>query len=436
MKNPRAHTRRRALLGALVLGCVLASGFGMVAVVPGEDACETTSTDSSTTDSSSQSLRQFVPSQHWQEVTDDHAVPPGLDIRFDLEAGKKFAKLPDGVASLDELPTSTGPTMNAPNVDEAEKIPVVEPSIVWGTDLDVQEDDDPPVPDVSNLTDSLKQLLLDLPEPEPELVDGIRNKLSEEQMEEIYRRVWRKRQQEIRDAFKATRDDITLIKSLLGTLVRGRPDQRETTIAAGLEVSSIDDQIQALIDLEYIVSDIDQAGDFFHLGGLQVIGDALSFGDADAAGDDQVVDKETLSQYYDVRAKSAWVLGTAVKNQFKLQAAIADSMVVKDVLDLVVSAQEQGFVRAASKGLYCLGSILRHNPPAQEQFVALNGPQQLQAVSLRAIMTSEPDGCDATKATTEALLSKITALVIDLAENASEDTRSTHSALVRFITEQ
>uniref|UniRef100_A0A061R2K4 Nucleotide exchange factor SIL1 n=1 Tax=Tetraselmis sp. GSL018 TaxID=582737 RepID=A0A061R2K4_9CHLO len=37
--------------------------------------------------------RIFVPTIHWQEISDGQAVPPGLHIRINLATGKKEAKL-------------------------------------------------------------------------------------------------------------------------------------------------------------------------------------------------------------------------------------------------------------------------------------------------------------------------------------------------------
>jgi hypothetical protein len=202
----------------------------------------------------------FEPTAEWQEVLDGQPVPPGLDIRFDLEAGKKLAKLPEGgLPSTRKEPSATH--INAPPAEEdgdddddaGGRVAVVaEPSVVWGTDLEPEPEDAPLPPIVGNLSSTLKHMLLELPEPEPELVAGLRDKLSDEQMEGIYRRVWARRQEEIRQAFKASRDDVKLIKRLLGVLVRGRADQRNATLSAGLAISSADEQLQALVDLECV----------------------------------------------------------------------------------------------------------------------------------------------------------------------------------------
>merc|ERR1712098_170539 len=100
-------------------------------------------------------------------------------------------------------------------------------------------------------------------------------------MEAIYRRVWKRRQEEIHEAFKASRDDASLIKRLLGIIVRGRADQEAEVLKQGLNLSTIYEQLTAMVDLEDLVSDIDHAGDFFHFGGLNVLADALSYGSND-----------------------------------------------------------------------------------------------------------------------------------------------------------
>ena len=421
---------------------------------------------------------EFIPTHEWQEVMDGQPVPRGLFIRFDLEKGKKWAKLNDGndadsaaseqysirvsekdpsvvlETNLDteqqsELEVEPEPetegqelNVNAPTEEDSSiQISQAEPSVLWGTDLDVQ-DTPPPVPEISgNLTESLKQLLLELPEPEPELVDGLQSHLSEAEMEELYRKVWNKRQKEIQAAFQHIRDEAKLIKKLLGVIVRGRADQIEATRTAGLEISRPDEVIQALVDLEYMVGDIDQASDFFHLGGLNVVGDSLRFGRDNPADLDLLASSDTTA--FDIRAKSAWVLGSAVKNQYKLQQAVTDALVLPDVVDLILSAFANGDQRAASKGVYSLGSILRHNPPAQQQFVDILGPKQLeellkQAFELDNIPEHVAEGleaatCDNLDRQGLRLAEKIVALVADLAENVVEESRPTHKALVRLL---
>ena len=36
--------------------------------------------------------REFVPTEQWQEVADDHLLPPGLHIRVDVTTGRKEAR--------------------------------------------------------------------------------------------------------------------------------------------------------------------------------------------------------------------------------------------------------------------------------------------------------------------------------------------------------
>ena len=398
----------------------------------------------------------FVATHEWKEVKDGQPVPPGLEIRFDLEQGKKFAKLPDKEA------VSTGPEIHLPAENSGstsvKNIPVVQ-QVVWGTEMDIQPVDATPLPEISNLTDSLKQLLLDLPQPEEELVEGIRNQLSEEEMEKIYRRVWMRRQEEIHEAFKASRDDASLIKRLLGTIVRGRGDQEAEVLKQGLAMSTIYEQLAAMVDLEDLVSDIDHAGDFFHFGGLNVVADALSYGsnDMDRARvtaevkpkavengniDPIWISNEVERLIFDLRAKSAWVLGTAVKNDYGLQQQATNAMVLSDVVDLISTSIMSHRSKAASKGLYCLGSILRHNPPAQEQLLHVGGLEKIESVILQLMSLSveayDEKNDDTSQCTTldhmqMQFLQKIMSLFADLMENIDEDTRPTHPSMVCLI---
>jgi hypothetical protein len=116
--------------------------------------------------------------------------------------------------------------------------------------------------------------------------------------------------------------------------------------------------------------------------------------------------------------------------------------------------------------LYCLGSLLRHNPPGQEQFLAHGGLEALQALA-RQLMAELPAGeapaaaraaattsngyaavidakvgggggggatagCAALDQERQQLLAKVVTLVVDLVDNAAEESRPTHPAMVRL----
>eukprot|EP00960_Hanusia_phi_P049721 759727-Hanusia_phi.AAC.3 len=45
----------------------------------------------------SRSFRMFNPTVEWQQVEDDHVLPPGLEIRMDVTSGSRYARLPPQV---------------------------------------------------------------------------------------------------------------------------------------------------------------------------------------------------------------------------------------------------------------------------------------------------------------------------------------------------
>jgi len=187
--------------------------------------------------------------------------------------------------------------------------------------------------------------------------------------------------------------------------------------------SSANNIIEALRDLEFQLADVDMARDFHTLGGwpylIALLDDTLHGGHDD---DDDDVNDEIRALVDEIRALAATTIGTAVsnfgefrhwaledvsstvnemrmnnnndkKNEEKMTALSLLTRVFQEELDQRTEAMAGGTMavegpshtvamaksRATFKlrAIYGLGSLLRGNPTAQQQFILSNGPDVL-----------------------------------------------------------
>eukprot|EP00984_Skeletonema_dohrnii_P030111 scaffold21264_cov83-Skeletonema_dohrnii-CCMP3373.AAC.1 len=185
--------------------------------------------------------------------------------------------------------------------------------------------------------------------------------------------------------------------------------------------SSANNIIEALRDLEFQLSDVDMARDFHTLGGwpylIALLDDTLHSHDTDGMNDNN---DEIRALVDEIRALAATTIGTAVSNlgEFrhwaledvsstvnemrmnnnsdkneKMTALSLLTRVFQEELDQRTEAMAGGTMavegpshtvamaksRATFKlrAIYGLGSLLRGNPTAQQQFILNNGPDVL-----------------------------------------------------------
>lgn len=179
------------------------------------------------------------------------------------------------------------------------------------------------------------------------------------------------------------------------------------------EVNLANDIVSALKDLEFQLSDVDMARDFHTLGGWPYLVMLLDDRVHQVAGDD--AHSEAL--VYEIQTLAAMTIGTAVGNleEFRTWAlediSTALNVILRDGNDPVVKSsptsalsllsqsfeqelnlrsQQMGHMSMAVddnsnkaratyklRAIYALGSLLRGNPMAQQQFVSNNFPDVL-----------------------------------------------------------
>ncbi|KAK3536166.1 hypothetical protein QTP70_032720, partial [Hemibagrus guttatus] len=120
--------------------------------------------------------------------------------------------------------------------------------------------------------------------------------------------------------------------------------------------TTIDQRVAALLDLEYLVHQVDNAHNLVLMGGIQLVNDALNNTD------------------FRLQESAAFVLGSAVSSNPTVQDGALESGTLQKLLAMLATPRP---VSVKKKVLFALACLLRHFPPAQSQFVKLGGLQLL-----------------------------------------------------------
>jgi hypothetical protein len=205
----------------------------------------------------------------------------------------------------------------------------------------------------------MRDVLLSLPEPEPELTAALASRLPPEQLAALLRRLWASRQAALTEALGSVKNEAQQMQEALAALLAAQ--------------ASAEDKVAALAELEYFVTTIHNAEDLVAMGGLSAVVHLLNDTSADVA------------------RHAAWVLGTAVKSAPALQRSALSEGAMPGVLALLERALHEhaaagaaldapGQVDAlasAAKAVYALGGLMRGSGEAQAQFVVLGGARTL-----------------------------------------------------------
>eukprot|EP00964_Phaeocystis_antarctica_P006801 scaffold3677_cov58-Phaeocystis_antarctica.AAC.4 len=128
------------------------------------------------------------------------------------------------------------------------------------------------------------------------------------------------------------------------------------------ETMDLEGRVLAFEMLQEQVEDIDNARDFYKIGGFPAVMRALA--------EDGIAEDGSAR----LQAAAAWVAGTAVQNNRELQLVLVELGALPTLLRLV-GAHAVPEVRA--KALYAASGLLRACPEAQAQFTAHDGLQAL-----------------------------------------------------------
>jgi hypothetical protein len=339
------------------------------------------------------SAKEIEATAEWTLLGENDTVDAGMHIRIDMTTGEKWVKLisddesHDTKSSTQEVQVSTeGGMQLVPNKDSTDTTTIP-------YDFDMMHRTLSKLPE-----DEQEQLGL------PSLPEGTVESLSANERNEFERtmtKIWKKRQAQLKAVMEESVADLPeILKDRIARIQEYIMDP-----VAHLESADFDNTVEGQVthvlsvvqDLEFSLSDVDMARDFFTMGGWNLLLSLISndvHTSPNATSTHHVRDKINMLQGH-----AAWALGTSVKNvgEFYPFATAKVHLVGSGEKNRVVSAiqllldeydhattselesdestQSRNF--KCQKLIYAMGSLLRANRAAQTQFVGYGGPMKL-----------------------------------------------------------
>ncbi|CAG5993453.1 unnamed protein product [Menidia menidia] len=304
--RPGGAALPRCLLLALVLSGV-ASGVrqedaGALTVVENPEGSEG---EEEATVEESEELEVFQPSEQWQTLRPGQMVPAGSHVRLNLQTGAREVRL--GEEQLKYWTQAHG---------------------------DKEDSGTPFSPD--ELKRAMKKIKEDLKlagaDPSHQAADSGPARFRP--LEEL------KRDMAQLDLLVET--DVQIMRRLL--------DQYNSSNA------TTEERLGILLELEYLVHQVDNAQTLCSMGGMEFILEALNSSDVR------------------LQEASAFVLGSALSSNPAVQVRAAESGALQMLLTALANAQP---IRVKKKVLFATASLLRHFPFAQKHFLSHGGMQVL-----------------------------------------------------------
>ncbi|KAN0059746.1 hsp70 nucleotide exchange factor fes1 [Thecaphora frezii] len=152
--------------------------------------------------------------------------------------------------------------------------------------------------------------------------------------------------------------DPRLYEAIMG---KSEAQMMQEELAVALDESRhLDDRCTALDNFEMLIETIDNANNITNMKMWTPLLGLLSASESR------------------IQTAAAWIVGTAVQNNDKAQAAILAFSPLAPLLDLLQSPD----MEARSKTMYALSGLLKHNPAAVKQFEDMDGWNRLKAALL------------------------------------------------------
>ncbi|XP_026886581.2 nucleotide exchange factor SIL1 [Electrophorus electricus] len=259
-------------------------------------------------ESDTEDMEVFYPTSKWQTLKPGQAVPAGSHVRLNLQTGQREAKLgeEEGLKYWTD-----GKRQGMVNQNAASFTP-------------------------QELKEALKKFKKE--------ADDFSKKDSEQDKESV-RAQFRsmnelKKDMEALDLLVET--DVQIMRKLLSKI--------------GSINSTVDERVTALLDLEYLVHQVDNAQNLVTMGGLQLVTDALNSTDVR------------------LQESAAFVLGSAVSGNPTVQVEAFEGGALQKLLTLLATPR---LISVKKKVLFALACLLRHFPFAQSHFVKHGGVQVL-----------------------------------------------------------
>lgn len=314
----------------------------------------------------------------WHLLQENETLPKGVHVKMDMTTGEKWAKLAEKKEG--------GMIVSEKNANDK----IVESVLEADGSLSILPDDEEVNKekneyigeDVMTIHRTLSQLPKDEQErigglPELPALPGSSSNITKEEYEKFelkLKEIWKKRQEELRQAQDEVVADIPSILMNRIRAVRSFIDDGSTVTKAEDGVNdgkesrdSVSELLFILKELEYDLSDIDMSRDFYTLGGWDILVSLLRPDTHSSAinqhkGSPYPMDK--------IQTTVAWVMGTAVKNTDEFQNWIIQPFTnssndpYNNTLELLLSntiACSKKEDCKVDKYIYAIGSALRGN---------------------------------------------------------------------------
>ncbi|XP_022091888.1 nucleotide exchange factor SIL1-like [Acanthaster planci] len=255
-------------------------------------------------------LDVFVPTDQWQPVKAGQAIPAGLHVQISLKTGEKMAKLMDG----DDGERYRKKTSAKNDEGDAKRGETNEARDQFSH---------------KELKDALKKFKAEQ--------DDVQDQKRIDQIRQKFRSM---------DELKKDFEEMQLNMETDVEIMRRLVEKYQQ------EGASLEEQEAALYDLEFYAHQIDNAQDLITIGGFDLIIRALN---------------DTRDA---IRKQAAFVLGSAVQSNPKVQVEAIERGAIQKLLQLLSISQPRDIRK---KAMYAISSLIRHFPYAQLKFLQLGG---------------------------------------------------------------
>lgn len=278
----------------------------------------------------------FVPTREWQVVKKGTPIPEGLHVRHNFQTGVTEAKLMDS-EETEEKDSNENLNSN---------------SLTLHPEKAISEDEEPPIfSEKTNVFDypleelkaRLKKIKQDEAETSPELNDEHAKKVKQKFRD----------YETLKKELKALEVNITTNWELLNTYFQKFQPHKNAVTTGTLMSTEIEEILDILYNLEYLLHHIDNAKVFTDMQGMtNIISPCLN------------------GTNNEIKAEALRLLGAAVQSNPKVQLKALENDIVQKLLH-ILSTNTRTEVK--SRCLYALSALIRQFPAAQKVWINHGG---------------------------------------------------------------
>ncbi|XP_076279663.1 sil1 nucleotide exchange factor [Lasioglossum baleicum] len=278
----------------------------------------------------------FVPTREWQVVKKGTPIPEGLHVRHNFQTGVTEAKLMDS-EETEEKDSNENLSSN---------------SLTLHPEKAISEDEEPPIfSEKTNMFDypleelkaRLKKIKQDEAETSPELNDEHAKKVKQKFRD----------YETLKKELKALEVNITTNWELLNTYFQKFQPHKNAVTTGTLMSTEIEEILDILYNLEYLLHHIDNAKVF-----------------ADMQGMTNIISPCLNGTNNEIKAEALRLLGAAVQSNPKVQLKALENDIVQKLLH-ILSTNTRTEVK--SRCLYALSALIRQFPAAQKVWINHGG---------------------------------------------------------------